>query len=185
MLKNRVVLAGFYPPPFAGEPIHLRQLADFLNAKGMHVEVVNVNRRATPGKEYRSASGRLALFTILVRLLRRSSIFHLHTNGHNWKSWVLILGAGVAARLRGALTILTIHSGLFPGYVKGLGWVRVRMARRALALFTRVVCVNQEIGAAVRGLGIDETRARVIPAFLNGVNISKVIMCLVISSFNF
>ena len=111
MLKNRVVLAGFYPPPFAGEPIHLRQLADILHAKGMDVEVVNLNRRAAPGRDYRSASGRLALLAILFRLLQRSSIFHLHTNGHNWKSWVLILGAGVTARLRGALTILTIHSG--------------------------------------------------------------------------
>ena len=35
MSAQRVVLAGFYPPPFAGEPIHVKQLAGFLRDRGL------------------------------------------------------------------------------------------------------------------------------------------------------
>jgi glycosyltransferase involved in cell wall biosynthesis len=163
---RRVLLAGFYPPPFAGEPIHVKQLADFLRDRGIAVEVLNLNRHAAPSPEYRSAASRLALMRMLFLLPDEAGVLHLHTNGHSWKSWSMITVAALATRLRGVRAILTLHSGLLPGYVATFSTpVRV-VARWLLAGFERVVCVNSEIGAATESLGLSPSRIVVIPAFM-------------------
>lgn len=164
--RTRVVLAGHYPPPFAGVSIHLKQWAHFLSERGVDVEILNLRRGAPPSTDYHHFTGVLTLLHMLLRLPRRSAIFHLHTDGHNWKSWVLIVMAGLAARLKGAFRILTIHSGLMPRYVTGLGALRVATARWALASFTRIICVNTAIARAMTKLGIGESRIEVVPAFL-------------------
>lgn len=168
MPKRRVVLAGHYPPPFAGVSIHVKQWAHFLSEQEIDVEILNLVRGAAPSAEYRRFTGFLTLLYMLFRLPHHSAIFHLHTDGHNWKSWALILIAGLAARLKGALRILTIHSGVMPQYVRELGAVRLAIARCALGSFTRIICVNKAIGRAVEELGIEEGRIEVVPAFLGG-----------------
>jgi hypothetical protein len=166
MNGKRVVLAGFYPPPFAGEPVHVMQLAHLLREHGLTVEILNLNRQAIPGHEYRSSSSRLGLLWRLLTLADRAAILHLHTNGHSRKSWLMILAASLAGRLRGATALLTLHSGLLPGYVARFGVVRHRVARWILRPFTRVICVNPEIRRSVKGLGIAGSQTTVIPAFL-------------------
>lgn len=166
MSLPRVVLAGFYPPPFAGEPIHVKQLAAFLRARGLPVDVLNLNRHAPASHEYLSAPTPWALMRLLFTLPDRASILHLHTNGHSWKSWLMIATAAMTARLKGARAILTIHSGLFPGYVSTLGRFRRAVARRILRPFARVIAVNREIGQAMERLGIARQDLAVIPAFL-------------------
>lgn len=168
MSPRRVVLAGVYPPPFAGEAVHMRQLAHFLRNREIDVEILNLVRGAPPSPEYRHFTGYLTFLRMLFRATQNSAIVHLHTCGHNWKSWIVILLVGLAARLKGALGILTIHSGVMPRYVRELSAVRLGMVRSALRLFTRIICVNQEIGIAMKELGIEETRIDVIPAFLGG-----------------
>jgi len=162
----RVVVAGFYPPPFAGEPIHVKQLAEFLRQRGLIVEVLNLNRHAPPSREYLNVPGRWGMLGRLIGLQDRSSILHLHTNGHNWKSWLMIVTAALAARLKGARAILTIHSGLFPGYVATFGRLRTALARWVLHRFARVIGVNSEIGRAMERLGVRDGHSTVIPAFL-------------------
>jgi glycogen(starch) synthase len=166
MKVNRAVLAGFYPPPFAGEPVHVKQLAQLLRDHGLPVEILNLNRHARPSLEYRSAMRRWALLWKLFTLADRASILHLHTNGHSRKSWLMILVASLGARLRGAPAVLTLHSGLLPGYVAGFGMVRRELARWILGPFARIVCVNSEISRAVQRLGIAGGRTAIIPAFL-------------------
>jgi glycosyltransferase involved in cell wall biosynthesis len=166
MRINRAVLAGFYPPPFAGEPVHVKQLAELLRERGLTVEVLNLKRGAHPSAEYRSSGGRGGLLWKLFTLADRASILHLHTNGHNRKSWLLILVASLAGRLRGACAVLTLHSGLLPGYVAGFGRLARGLARWVLAPFARVVCVNGEIRRAIERLGVPGHRVVVIPAFL-------------------
>jgi glycosyltransferase involved in cell wall biosynthesis len=166
MVRTRVVLAGFYPPPFAGEPIHVKQLARFLRDRGLEVDILNLNRHAPPGHEYRSATKPWGLARLLFVMPDRSSILHLHTNGHNWKSWLMIVTAALATRIKGARALLTIHSGLFPGYVSSLGPARRRFARWILHSFVRVIAVNSEIGSALQRIGISELSVSVIPAFL-------------------
>jgi glycosyltransferase involved in cell wall biosynthesis len=166
MRVNRVVQAGFYPPPFAGEPVHVKQLTQLLRDRGLTVEVLNLNRSARPSSEYRSSTRRGALLWKLFTLADRASILHLHTNGHHRKSWLLILVASLAGRLRGTSTILTLHSGLLPAYVAGFGKVARGVARWILGAFARIVCVNSEIRRALERLGITGDHIVVIPAFL-------------------
>ena len=166
MTAARVLLAGFYPPPYAGEPIHVKQLAQFLRARGLNVEILNLNRHAPLSPDYRSASGRSSMVRSLYGLPDRSSILHLHTNGHNWKSWLMIGVAALAARLKGVKSILTIHSGLFPGYVRTLGSGRRRLSGLVLKQFGHVVAVNQEIAEAMQSLGMPDAHLSVIPAYL-------------------
>jgi glycogen synthase len=166
MKDRRTVLAGFYPPPFAGEPVHVMQLAQLLREHGLTVQILNLNRQADPSHEYHSSGNRLGLLWRLLTLADRASILHLHTNGHSRKSWLMILVASLAGRLRGITAILTLHSGLLPGYVARFGAVRRRLARWILRPFTRVICVNPEICRSVKSLGVGATRTAVIPAFL-------------------
>ena len=166
MRINRAVLAGFYPPPFAGEPVHVKQLAQLLRDHGLPVEILNLNRHARPSLEYHNATGRWALLWKLFSLADQTAILHLHTNGHSRKSWVMILVASLAARLRGTPAVLTLHSGLLPAYVAGFGRARRGLARWILGPFGRVICVNTEIARAVQRLGIDGGRTTIIPAFL-------------------
>ena len=166
MRVNRVVLAGFYPPPFAGEPVHVKQLARLLRDRGLTVEILNLKRGAQPSSEYQSSGGRGALLWKLFTLADSASILHLHTNGHNRKSWLLILVAGLAGRLRGPSAVLTLHSGLLPAYVTRFGRLARGVARWVLGSFARIVCVNGEIRRAIERLGIAGDRVVLIPAFL-------------------
>jgi glycogen synthase len=166
MRVNRAVLAGFYPPPFAGEPVHVKQLAQLLRDRGLMVEILNLNRDARPSVEYRSSTRRGTLLWKLFTLADRASILHLHTNGHNRKSWLLILVASLAGRLRGTSTVLTLHSGLLPAYVAGFGKIARVVARWILGSFARIICVSSEIRRAIERLGVTGDYLAVIPAFL-------------------
>jgi glycogen synthase len=163
---RHTVIAGYYPPPFAGEPIHVKQLAALVRSKGLSVEIVNLNHRADASTEYSRATGPLNFALLLWSRLRRSSLLHLHTNGHGHKSWLLILGSGLMARVRRARTILTLHSGLLPRYLALCGRARRLVARLALGSFNRIICVNRDIEAALTALGVASTRLEVIPAYL-------------------
>jgi glycogen(starch) synthase len=166
MNDKRAVLAGFYPPPFAGEPVHVMQLTRLLREHGLTVEILNLNRHADRSREYDSSGSRLGLLWKLLTLADRGSILHLHTNGHSRKSWLMILMASLAGRLRGVTTVLTLHSGLLPGYAAGFGAARRRLARWILRPFSRVICVNPEICRSVQRLGIASSQTAIIPAFL-------------------
>ncbi len=130
------------------------------------MEILNLNRRAHPSLDYQSSRGRWTLLWKLFTAADRASIQHLHTNGHSRKSWLLMLVAGLAARVRGTVAILTLHSGLLPPYVTGFGRARRTLAKWILGSFARVVCVNSEIRRAVQHLGIGGDHVTVIPAFL-------------------
>jgi len=166
MRVNRAVPAGFYPPPFADEPVHVKQLTQLLRDRGLMVEILNLKRRAHPSSEYHSSTGRGALLGKLFTAADRAAILHFHTNGHNRKSWLLILVASLAGRLRGAPTVLTLHSGLLPGYAAGFGRIAQGLARWIRGSFARIVCVNGEIRRVIERLGVTRDYIAVIPAFL-------------------
>lgn len=95
----------------------------------------------------------------------RGWTFHLHTNGHNRNSWLLALLCGVAGQWSGGC-ILTLHSGMMPGYVKsGRRWHRM-LAEMVCRLYSRVICVGPEIRDAVISLGTPEERTEIAPACL-------------------
>jgi glycogen(starch) synthase len=163
---DRVIVVGFYPPPFGGEAIHVRQLAQFLRERGMAVDILNLNRRAGPSAEYRSARSQIGRLKMLWSQPNHSAVLHLHAIGHNWMSWVVIAVVALTVRLKGITAAITVHSGLFPAYVNTFGPMRRRLGGWLLWSFRRVVCVNPDIARAVHRLGISGPRSLVVSPFL-------------------
>ncbi len=161
-----VLLVGYYPPPIGGESIHVRQLARHLRTRGVPVRVINARRGAPPSAEYRSIGGRLDFVRALLQGLDAGTILHLHTNGHTGKSCLMICAAAAPLRMRGAAGVLTLHSGLAPDYLAGLGMLRRSLLRLAVAQFEHVICVNHRIREALRALGVAEAQLSVVPAYL-------------------
>src|SRR6476660_1140841 len=161
-----VTLAGFYPPPMGGESLHVKQLAELLRECGVEVDVVNLNRSARPSREYRSAGSRLGRMRMLLGAAGSTSVFHLHAIGHNRLSWGVIAAVALSVLVRRRAALLTIHSGVFPSYVATFGPVRSWLAGRVLRAFRRILCVNDDIAATVRALGIGPQKALVISPFL-------------------
>jgi glycosyltransferase involved in cell wall biosynthesis len=91
---------------------------------------------------------------------------HVHTNGHNLKSWLLAWGCGLAGQCRGGC-ILTLHSGMAPGYLSAAPLWRRKLASFTCSLYRQVICVSQEIGNALLALGLESGRTEVLPAFLS------------------
>jgi glycosyltransferase involved in cell wall biosynthesis len=132
---------------------------------GQQSSVLNVDPRAPQSNEYIKVSGAPGL---LLQLLRHASdewLLSVHTNGHNPKSWGIAFACGLAAQV-GAGATLTLHSGLVPAYLReDRSWKRL-VARMTCLLYDRIVCVNEEIAAAIAELGIARDNMQITPAFL-------------------
>jgi glycosyltransferase involved in cell wall biosynthesis len=103
-------------------------------------------------------------WTVLRHALRGWTL-HLHTNGHNVKSWLLALGCGLAGRSRGGC-ILTLHSGMTPGYLEASPLWRRKLTAFTCLLYRQVICVSPDIRDALLQLGLESQRLEVLPAFL-------------------
>jgi glycogen(starch) synthase len=150
----KILLVGAYPPPHGGISVHV---------SGIHRRLVEagVPCRVLDTKDVRSWSFNLALFLYSLQ----GWTLHLHTNGHNWKSWLLALWCGIVGQSSGSC-ILTLHSGLAPGYVTALrGWRR-RMARLTCRLYSRVICASSTVRDALVLLGQRTDRTDIAPAYL-------------------
>jgi len=127
--------------------------------------VLNVDPRAPESDAYVKISGAGDLAIQLFRHVWNDWFLNVHTNGHNTKSWAIALACGLAAQF-GPGASLTLHSGLAPAHIRtSPEWIR-RLIRFACVLYQEVVCVNQEIAAAVAGLGVANEQIRIAPAFL-------------------
>jgi glycosyltransferase involved in cell wall biosynthesis len=164
----KLLLVGPCPPPHGGISVHVATARRLLTRAGARCRVLDAGGRRSGGPW-----GRLASFVRLLGETRRSArdgwTLHLHTNGHNPRSWLLALASGLAAR-RAPGRVLTLHSGMVPDYLATApGWGRA-LARRALRQYGRVLCVNQRIAEALAALGVDpgagRSRLEVVPAYL-------------------
>jgi glycosyltransferase involved in cell wall biosynthesis len=153
---SKILLVGPYPPPHGGISVHVRNAQAMLTEAGVRCRVLNSDecgRRPLKfiGELFRDAVDGWAL--------------HVHTNGHNQKSWIIALTGGIAAQF-GAGGVLTLHSGLAPDFVaRGPFWRR-GLTRLSCLLYRRVVCVNREIADALAMLGIPRGNLKVMPAYL-------------------
>ncbi len=160
----RVLLVGDYPPPYGGIAVHVRYLSRTLPRHGIACRVLNIGQsRRVSSPEYESAPRPADFLGALVRYARAGYLLHLFTNGENRKSWILTLVVGLAGRVLGTPTVVTIASGGAPAYLAGArAWLR-SLARLALALPASVVCRTEAIAEAVRRWRLGDVR--VMPAF--------------------
>ena len=93
-------------------------------------------------------------------------ILHVHTNGHNPKSWFIALGLrSRGAAWSGSDADLCIRAWLQLYLRDSDGWKR-QIARLTCVLYDRVICVNNEIAEAITQLGLREREGANQPAFL-------------------
>src|SRR5215469_8479814 len=156
----KLLLVGPYPPPHGGISVHVRGLEQRSLAAGVPTRVLDSND-----------AGPSLIFNVFLHAVRGWTI-HFHTNGHNLKSWILAGICGLAAKC-GPGGILTLHSGMVPGYLAAALPVHRLFARFVCALYSRVVCVSTAIRTAITGLGVRITRTEISEAYL-GVQKSQV-----------
>src|SRR6185436_12708588 len=137
----KLLLVGPYPPPHGGVSVHVRNAHAILQGAGVECGVLNIKGR-TPTFLWR-----------LIRYVFDDWTIHVHTNGHNRKSWLVAVVCGLTAQM-GNGGVLTLHSGLLPSYLaESPEWIR-RTARLCGLLYDRVVCVNSEIARTLAQIGV-------------------------------
>jgi len=151
----KILLIGPYPPPHGGVSVHV---------SGIHLQLIAAG---IPCRVLETGRDRLGLGfgLVLLRHACQGWTLHLHTNGHNLKSWLVALGCGLAGLSSGGC-ILTLHSGMAPGYLHAApGWRR-RLAAFVCCLYTRVIGVSDGIRNALLSLGLPPHRTDMVPAYL-------------------
>ena len=151
----KILLIGPYPPPHGGVSVHVSGIHQQLTAAGVRCEVLNTNRIRFG----------LGFGVLLLRHAWQGWTLHLHTNGHNWKSWLLSLGCGLAGQSSGGC-LLTLHSGMLPAYLGAGSIWRRGLAGLTCLLYTRVICVSPGIRNAIVSLGVPSQRTEMVPACL-------------------
>ncbi|MDP9053743.1 MAG: glycosyltransferase, partial [Acidobacteriota bacterium] len=151
------LLVGPYPPPHGGISVHVRGLELRARAAGVPVKVLNSN----------GADAKLVR-QIVSHSLQGWTV-HCHTNGHNFRSWVIAGICGAAGR-SGAGAVLTLHSGMVPAFLKSAPRRHRAMARGICGLYSRIVCVSAAIRDAIAALGVPASKIGLAEAFLGVVN---------------
>jgi glycosyltransferase involved in cell wall biosynthesis len=152
----KVLLIGPLPPPHGGISVHVSGIERHLVAAGIACRVLDMSL-VRPG---------FAFGWLVLRHALLGWTLHFHTNGHNAKSWLLALGCGLAGQSRGGC-ILTLHSGMSPGYLSAARLWRRKLAAFTCSLYRQVICVSPEIRNGLLLLGLESRRAEVLPAFLS------------------
>src|SRR5579863_3645365 len=154
-MRMKILLIGPYPPPHGGVSVHVAGIYRQLLAAGVRCRALDTGRDR-PG---------LRFGLVVLRHAWQGWTLHLHTNGHNWKSWLVALGCGLAGQSSGGC-ILSLHSGMAQGYLRAAPrWGR-KLAGLVCSLYTRVICVSDGIRDAVVSLGLPPHRTEIVPSCL-------------------
>jgi glycosyltransferase involved in cell wall biosynthesis len=163
-MMPKLLLVGPYPPPHGGVSVHVWNALARSRRAGIECKVLNVDRRAPISQAYVKISSGLGFVRELFRHAYGGWMLHVHTNGHNTKSWAVALVCGVAAQA-GPGAQLTLHSGMLPAFLDSRTSRRL-LARSTCRLYRRVICVNQEIADALASAGVEKTLLDILPAYL-------------------
>jgi glycosyltransferase involved in cell wall biosynthesis len=160
----KLLLIGPFPPPHGGISVHVAEAKKQLDRAGIDSRVLNMNRTAPQSEEYICLRSGTQLLRVLLAHVRQGWTLHLHTNGHNDRSWLIALACGLIGRLAPAC-LLTVHSGMAPAYLgKASIWRRL-LASIACRLHNRVITVNRQIWCSIASLGLPPDSLEVIPAY--------------------
>ena len=162
----KLLLIGPFPPPHGGISVHVAEAKRHLDRAGICNRVLNLNRAAPQGDEYICVRSGIGLLRVLLAHVRNGWTLHLHTNGHNNKSWLVALACGLIGQFAPAC-LLTVHSGMAPTYLGRTSIWRRLLAYYACRLHGRVIAVNRQIMLSIISLGVSCDRVEVIPAYLS------------------
>lgn len=162
----RVLLIGDHPPPPGGVATHVAELKRFLVERGVEARVLDIGRGGRPAPDVVPARAPRQFGLRLAQFSAGGWLLHLHTSGNNRAAWLVALATASAARTFGVPAVLTVHSGLAPGYLARSRLGRA-VARAALRGMTATIAVSAPIARALEGAGRLRAPVPVVPAFLS------------------
>jgi glycogen synthase len=146
-----LLLVGPIPPPSGGVATHLGALARVLARDGVAATVVDPRERL----RFAGELARAAISGLPV---------HVHIGGHGPKPWGLVAACSASGRP----TLVTVHSGLTPGFVASLTGAGRAALMSVLSRTARTICVSEPIAAALRAAGVPASQLTVASPFLPG-----------------
>ena len=158
----KVVQLGPYPPPHGGVQSNLVAIREALGRGGHECIVINLTRHRKPdadGVYYPGSASELA------HLLRRlpADILHLHFGGDLTARLLGLLF--YCTLLPGRKTVLTFHSGGYPGSPAGLTAGPRTLRGMLFRRLDAVIAVNSEIALLFEKFGVERNRIRTILPF--------------------
>ncbi|HKY20062.1 MAG TPA: glycosyltransferase family 4 protein [Vicinamibacterales bacterium] len=159
MRPSRVLLLGPFPPPHGGVQTHLVTLRQFLRKSGVSCPVINITgHRKTETDDVYYPKHAIGLIRLLLQL--KYDIIHLHFGGNlTLRLLALTLVCCLVPRVR---TVLTFHSGGYPGSAAGKRARPWTLRGFVLRRLDRLIGVNAELVDMYRRFGVVPMRARFI-----------------------
>jgi glycogen(starch) synthase len=164
---RRVLLVGDYPPPYGGLSVQIAALRRRLAARGdTEVAVLDIGvrrRERRPG--CLPARGPVDFGATIVAHARRGFTPHLHTNGHNRRSWIVTAGCVTAAAVGGRRPVVSLGSGRMPAFLSAASPAIRALARASLAAARTVIVRNERARMALIALGVVPAKLVILPGF--------------------
>ncbi len=158
----KVVQLGPYPPPHGGVQTNLVAIREYLRRSGHTCDAVNLTRfrrENSDGVYYPESAS--ALMRLLWRL--PADILHLHFGGDLTPR---LLGLALfCTMIPGRRTVLTFHSGGYPGSPAGQSATPGTLRGFVMRRLDGVIAVNAEIAALFARFGVPGERIRTILPF--------------------
>ena len=164
---RQILIVGDYPPPYGGLSVQVAALRQRLAMRGdTDVRVLDIGarrRERRPG--CLPVHGPVDLATSVLVHARRGFIPHVHTNGHNPRSWIVTVGCTSAARVGGRRAIVSLGSGRMPAFLETASPAMRALARAALTVAGAVIVRNERARAALETFGVSPAKLVVLPGF--------------------
>ena len=164
---KRVLLVGDYPPPYGGVSVQVAALrARLARLPDTDVAVLDIGTRRRERRPHcLPATGARQFVSTLCAHAARGFTLHLHTNGHNRKSWLVSAACAAAGLVNRRRTVASLGSGLMPDYVHGLRGPMRALVRATVRLTGAFIVRNERSAAALRALGAAPDKVSVLPGF--------------------
>ena len=164
---TNVLLVGDYPPPYGGVSTQIAELQRRLSgAPGYTCRVLDIGAsRRLRRPECLPTRNALEFAGRLLGDVVGGGIVHLHTNGHNVKSWLVCLACACMGLLGGRRTVVSIGSGAAPAFVGAARGPTRILIRAALGLMGVVICRNESMRRVLMALGVRPEKITILPGF--------------------
>jgi glycosyltransferase involved in cell wall biosynthesis len=160
-----VLQLGPYPPPHGGVQTNLVAIREFLRKRGIPSAVVNLTRHRQPDTDD-VYYPRTAVETLKLLLRLRYDIIHLHLGGS--LTTRLLALSFVCTLMPRSKSVLTFHSGGYPGSTQGRSAHPDTLRGFIFRRFDRIIGVNPAIVEMFHKFGVSRVRL-IHPHVLSGV----------------